>query len=69
MVKSLDISKATTSRNIPIKVFKQNFDTCASLVTGIYNKFTIVPNFPSNLKYADMHTKKEITQIKIITDQ
>ena len=28
VVKSLDISKATTSRNIPTKVFKQNFDVC-----------------------------------------
>ena len=71
VVKSLNISKAITSRNIPTKIFKQNFDKCASLVTGIYNKFTIVPNFPSNLKYADktLHTKKEIPQIKIITDQ
>ena len=30
VVKSLDISKATTSRNIPRKVFKQNFDICAT---------------------------------------
>ena len=37
---------------------------CASLVTGIYNKFTIVPNFPSNLKYADInpaHKKGDYT--------
>ena len=28
VVKSLNILKATTSRNIPTKVFKQNFDMC-----------------------------------------
>ena len=64
VVKSLDISKATTSRNIRTKVFKQNFDICASLVTGIYNKSTVVPNLPSNLKYADInpaHKKGDYT--------
>ena len=28
VVKSLNISKATTSRNIPTKIFKKNFDVC-----------------------------------------
>ena len=54
VVKSLNISNAATSKNIPTKVFKQNSDKCASLVTGIHNKFTIYPQF--SLKLGNMLT-------------
>ena len=64
MVNCLDISKSTTSRNIPTKVFKQNFDICSGVITDIYNRCTVVPNFPSNMKYADVnpvHKKDDYT--------
>ena len=55
VVNSVDISKATICRNIPTKVFKQNFDICSGVITSIYNSCIIAPNFPSNMKYANIN--------------
>ena len=64
VVNRLDISKATTNRNIPTNIFRQNVDICSGIITNIYNNCNIVPDFPSNLKYADVnpiHKKDDST--------
>ena len=69
VVNSLDISKSTTYCNIPTKIFKQNFDICSGIITNIYNNCTVVPNFPSIMKHADVspvHKKDNYTTKKII---
>ena len=64
VVNRLGISKATTNRNISTKIFRQNVDICSGIITNIYNNCNIVPDFPSNLKYADVnpiHKKEDST--------
>ena len=64
VVNSLNISKATICRNIPTKVFTQNFDICSGVINSVYNSCIIVPNFPSNMKYANInpvHKKDDYT--------
>ena len=64
VVNSFDIPKPTTYCNTPTKIFKQNFDICSGIITNIYNNCTVVPNFPSIMKHADVspvHKKDNYT--------
>ena len=64
IVNPLDVSKASSYKSIPTKIFKQNFDIFSGIITKIYNQSTISANFPPNMKFADVcpiHKKNDYT--------
>ena len=67
IVKKLDPSKATTHKNIPIKIFKQHIDIYNKNVTNLINKMIEKSEFPDILKMADItpiHKKDERTSAR-----
>ena len=66
-LKKLNPTKATTFKNIPCKLLKSNFDTCAPTLTKIYNKCVKNTYFPGKMKTADItpvHKKDDVTNVK-----
>ena len=65
-IKQLDTSKATTHKNIPIKIFKQHIDLYTISIKNLFNTMIKDQNFPNNLKRADItpvHKKGETTNM------
>ena len=65
-IKQLDTSKATTHKNIPIKIFKQHIDLYTISIKNLFNSMIKDQNFPNNLKRADItpvHKKGETTNM------
>ena len=63
-IRKLNKNKPTTENNIPVKILIENIDTCAPVISKIYNKSLTECKFPSELKHADMtpaHKKDEKT--------
>ena len=62
VVNDIDVSKATATRSIPTKFFKQNIDLYIDDITNILNL---------NLNLLILHrlTRKGMLQIKVTTDQ
>ena len=63
----LNPKKATTLKNIPCKILQNNWDTCAPVLTNIYNENVIKSYFPEKMKVADItpvHKKDEVTNAK-----
>ena len=63
----LNPKKATTFKNIPCKLLKSNIETCAPILTSIYNKNVSNSSFPDKMKVADItpvHKKDEVTNVK-----
>ena len=53
-IKKLDSSKATSFKNIPIKVFKENADLYTNIITKLVNNSIQTCTFPDELKMADI---------------
>ena len=63
-VKRLNPKKATTFKNIPPKILKNNSDICSEPLQEIFNNCIGNSNFPDELKCADvssLHKQKEST--------
>ena len=54
IVKNLNTSKATTHKNIPIKIFKEHINVYIKEVTNIFNNMIDNAEFPDSLKRADV---------------
>ena len=50
----LNVNKATTFKNIPMKILKQNKEVCIPVLTNIINKDFSNSQFPDKLKIADV---------------
>ena len=65
-VRNFDSSKATTYKNIPMKLFKQHIDLYNHVLTNLFNDMIESCIFPDNLKKADItpvHKKRETTNM------
>ena len=65
--KKLNVKKATTFKNIPSKVLKQNADICIPILSDIINNCFEAMEFPDGLKVADVspvYKKDDATDIK-----
>ena len=59
--------KATTFKNIPPKLLKNNWDICAPTLNNIYNENVKKSSFPDKMKVADItpvHKKDDVTNAK-----
>ena len=66
-LKNLNPKKATTFKNIPSKIIKSNYETCATVLTPIYNECIKNALFPEKMKLADItpvHKKDDVTNVK-----
>ena len=66
-IKKLNPKKATKFKNIPCKLLKSNHDTCAPVLTKIYNECVKSTSIPDKMKNADItpvHKKEEVTNVK-----
>ena len=63
-IKSLNISKPTTYKNIPAKILVKYSDICAEYIQILYNNSVIVGNFPDAMKLADITpSQKKMTNV------
>ena len=67
----LNVKKATTYKNIPAKILKDNSDVCSPYLKNIFNQSFNNGTFPKNLKIAVVLPifKTTDTTLRIITDQ
>ena len=67
-VNSLDTSKSTQSKDIPLKIFKDNADIFANFILQNFNKCIIEGKFPEQLKKQTLFLslKKETIMINPI---
>ena len=66
-LKYLNPKKATTFKNIPPKLLKNNWDICAPTLNNIYNENVKKSSFPDKMKVADItpvHKKDDVTNAK-----
>ena len=66
-LKKLNPKKATTFKNIPGKLLKENADICGPVLLPIINNNINENTFPDMLKIADVtpvHKKEEVTEVK-----
>ena len=54
IVKNLNSSKATTHKNIPIKIFKEHINVYIKEVTNIFNNMIDNAEFPDSFKRPDV---------------
>ena len=52
----LNVNKATTYKNIPPKILKQNVDVCTPIMKDILNSAFDNNKFPDELKLADVYS-------------
>ena len=55
-IMKLDVKKATTYKNIPPKILKQNLDICTPILKDILNSAFDNNEFPDELKLADVYS-------------
>ena len=63
-LKTINPKKATTLKNIPCKLLKSHYDTCAPTLANIYNECVNSTSFPSKMKITPVHKKDDVTNVK-----